>query len=169
MEKKDFKGSHKISSILRVVPGVWERACDPAHGRLSGLTRDLPGMYGGSSKERNCPPRADRSYKLSGNITLTLTKHFEDRWREYFREPPPSSMQALRILSQSIWLQGCRVLYEADGKEYKQLASYWHPKKSMIIKVDWVECQVVTLITPKTKRRGNCFPPEFKDMKHGNH
>jgi hypothetical protein len=103
---------------------------------------------------------------LPENITLTLTKHFKDRWREYYREPPPSPVRVLRWLCQSIWLQAGRILYKEDGKEYKLLSTYWHTKRNMIIKVDWTTSEVVTVITPKTKHKGLCMLLKYKDKEN---
>ena len=86
-------------------------------------------------------------------MALTLTKHFEERWREYFHEAPPSSFKILQIINQSLWLQRCRVLYEADGTPYKLLATYWDPQRNIIIKIDWLQDQVVTVIVPERKKK----------------
>ena len=84
---------------------------------------------------------------------LKVTRHFKERWWEYFKEKAPSSFVILRIINQSIWLQRCRVLFEQDGSQYKLLATYWHPKRNLVIKVDWIKDEVVTVITPKTGGR----------------
>lgn len=86
-------------------------------------------------------------------MALKLTRHFEDQWRRYFKENPPTPQRIMTIIGQSIWLQKCRLLYEPDGTQYKQLGTYWHPGRNLVIKVDWLEERVVTVITPKSKGR----------------
>jgi len=82
---------------------------------------------------------------------LTLSKHFIEQWRRYFNEDPPPAQRVLQIINRSIWLQRCKLLYEADGTPYKQLGTYWDPRGGMIIKVDWDSNKAVTIITEKTK------------------
>jgi hypothetical protein len=86
-------------------------------------------------------------------MVLQLSKHFCDQWRNYFKQEPPSVTQIFRIISQSVWLQKCCLLYDADGIQHKQLATYWHPDRKLVIKVDWLENKVVTVITPMTRRK----------------
>jgi len=84
-------------------------------------------------------------------MELKTTRHFKEQWRRYFKEKPPNSYLLLRIINQSIWLQRSRLLFEADGTQYKLLATYWHPKRNLVLKVDWLENEVVTVITEKSK------------------
>lgn len=84
-------------------------------------------------------------------MALKLTKHFQDQWRAYFNEKPPTIRQIMAIIGQSVWLQKCRLLLEPDGRQYKLLGTYWHPDRNLVIKIDWLEERVVTVITPKSK------------------
>jgi len=86
-------------------------------------------------------------------MELTLSKHFQKRWWEHFRQEPPSPYRIMRIISQSVWLQKGRLLMEPDGTQYKLLSTYWHPGMGVVIKVDRLvdPPQAVTLITGKSK------------------
>jgi len=86
-------------------------------------------------------------------MALQLSKHFCEQWERYFNGKAPTPGQVIRIIGQSIWLQKCCLLYDVDGTQHKQLATYWHPDRKLVIKVDWLENKVVTVITPKTRRR----------------
>lgn len=86
-------------------------------------------------------------------MDLRLSRHFEERWREYFGRKPPRVEEVLRIIRRSVWTQRCALLYDADGTQHKILAHYWHPEKKIIIKVDWIENKVVTVITPACRCR----------------
>ncbi|MBW1666873.1 MAG: hypothetical protein JRJ66_02240 [Deltaproteobacteria bacterium] len=89
-----------------------------------------------------------------GNMgELRLSDHFIERWREYFKESP-SIYHVLQILKRSKWIQGYRRLFDEQGNPHIQLATYWHPERKVVIKVDWLENKVVTVITPQSRKRG---------------
>ena len=84
---------------------------------------------------------------------LQLTDHFCERWREHFGGPPPSAERIAEICKDAVWLQRCKVLYDKDGAQFKNLGMYWDTKRNVIIKVDWDTNKVVTVITPDRKNR----------------
>ena len=61
----------------------------------------------------------------------------------------------LRIITQSVILIKGQLLFEADGTQYKLLSTYWHPDRSLVIKVDWMTNppQAVTVITKKSRKK----------------
>lgn len=83
---------------------------------------------------------------------LRLSEHFCEQWMCYFNERPTIS-KILRIITRSKWLQRGRLLFDHEGVPFKQLATYWHPERKVVIKVDWTQNKVVTVITPKTQER----------------
>jgi hypothetical protein len=84
-------------------------------------------------------------------MELTLSKHFEKRWREHFGSDPPSPQKVLEIIERSVWLQKGRLLMEPDGSQYKLLSTYWHPGMGVVIKIDRLSDppRAVTMITGK--------------------
>lgn len=87
-------------------------------------------------------------------MELTLSKHFETRWLEYFGSGPPSPAGIIRIIRQSIILVKGRLLHDEAGYRYKLLSIYWHPERRMVIKIDWLSepPTAVTVITEKSRK-----------------
>lgn len=83
---------------------------------------------------------------------LRLSEHFCEQWMCYFNEQPTIS-KILRIIKRSKWLQRGKLLFDQEGVPFKQLATYWHPDRKVVIKVDWMQNKVVTVITPQTEER----------------
>lgn len=81
---------------------------------------------------------------------LELSDHFIERWAQYFNERP-TIHRIIRIIKRSKWIQRQRLLFDERGRPYRQLATYWHPERNVIIKVDWTLNKVITVITPRTK------------------
>jgi hypothetical protein len=79
---------------------------------------------------------------------LKLSKTFCEIWRRHSGRWPTVETVS-RILAESKKVQRCKDLKQPDGKPFRLLAIYWHPKLNLIIKIDQIKNTAVTVISPK--------------------
>lgn len=78
--------------------------------------------------------------------SVTLTKHFKERWMERVGGWP--TVEAVsHYIEHSVQTQRCQNLFRKNGNPFRVLASYWHPDLDIVIKVDTYNQTAVTVIS----------------------
>jgi len=77
---------------------------------------------------------------------LSLTTHFEERWKERVGEPVPTAREVEAMIRESAKIQKCQDLLTIRGRQIRALALYWHKESGLIFKVDEKRKKVVTVL-----------------------
>ena len=86
---------------------------------------------------------------------LSLSTHFNDRWRERVSSNVPSLRELEELINKSVIVQNHRDLFTPRGRNYRVLALYWNQEKGLIFKVDERRRKVVTVLTFKALEGGD--------------
>ena len=81
---------------------------------------------------------------------LKLSRHFIDNWKERIGGSPDVE-EVKAIIRESLLIQRCNKYQRFDGRESHTLAIYWHPARSIVIKVDETKDKAVTVLSPKNR------------------
>ena len=80
-------------------------------------------------------------------ILWKLSRNFEEKWLENIGSPLPTSDEIDPMIKESVIVQKQRDLFTSRGRLYRVLATYWHPGREIVFKVDHKRKKAVTLTT----------------------
>lgn len=75
----------------------------------------------------------------------TLSRVFQKKWIEAFGYPLPASSEIEQMINHAVTIQKQMDLRTPKGQPVRMLATYWHPERGIVLKVDHETGKIVTM------------------------